>query len=50
MLFHDVGKLWENAYTAKGFTMPHLAVADLLGHIPMGAELVNKLRNEAGVI
>jgi 3'-5' exoribonuclease len=43
VLFHDVGKLWENAYAAKGFTMPYLAVADLLGHIPMGAELVNKL-------
>ncbi len=43
VLFHDVGKLWENSYAAKGFTMPYLAVADLLGHIPMGAELVNKL-------
>ncbi len=43
VLFHDVGKLWENVYSPKGFTMPYLETGELIGHIPMGMELVNKL-------
>lgn len=46
VLFHDVGKLWENAYTAKGFTMPYTEVSELIGHIPLGMEIVNKLWRE----
>ncbi len=43
VLFHDCGKLWENAYAENSFTMPHTNVGELLGHIPMGMEVVNKL-------
>ncbi|MEO0415200.1 MAG: HD domain-containing protein [Verrucomicrobiota bacterium] len=46
VLFHDVGKLWENAYQETGFTMPYTEVSELLGHIPMGMEIVNKLWRE----
>jgi len=46
VLFHDVGKLWENAYVEKGFTMPYTEVSELIGHIPMGMEIVNKLWRE----
>ena len=47
VLFHDIGKLWENAYSEKGFTMPYTEVSELLGHIPMGMEIVNKLWRDA---
>ncbi len=43
ILFHDAGKLWENAYEETGFTMPFQETAELLGHIAMGAELVGIL-------
>jgi 3'-5' exoribonuclease len=43
VLFHDCGKLWENCYDREGFTMPHTEVGELMGHIPMGIELVNRL-------
>lgn len=43
VLFHDSGKLWENAYAADGFTMPFTEISELIGHIPLGMELVNKL-------
>ncbi|MEM6279005.1 MAG: HD domain-containing protein [Verrucomicrobiota bacterium] len=43
VLFHDSGKLWENAYTADGFAMPFTEISELIGHIPLGMELVNKL-------
>ncbi len=43
VLFHDCGKLWENAYAESGFTMPYNLTAEMLGHIPLGLELVNKL-------
>jgi len=43
VLFHDVGKLWENCYDADGFTMPYSEVSELLSHIPFGMEIVNKL-------
>lgn len=46
VLFHDVGKLWENAYAAKGFTMPYTEGSELISHIPVGMELVNKLFRE----
>jgi len=42
-LFHDCGKLWENSYAEKGFTMPYSETGELIGHIPMGMELANKL-------
>lgn len=43
VLFHDIGKLWENAYQEKGFTMPFTEISELIGHIPLGMEIVNKL-------
>jgi 3'-5' exoribonuclease len=42
-LFHDVGKLWENSYPADGFNMPFSEHGEMLGHITLGIELVNKL-------
>ncbi len=35
VLFHDVGKLWENAYQENGFAMPYTEMSELLGHIPL---------------
>ncbi|MBL9176828.1 MAG: HD domain-containing protein [Verrucomicrobiaceae bacterium] len=46
VLFHDCGKLWENVYAESGFTMPYNLTAEMLGHIPLGLELVNKLWRE----
>lgn len=46
VLFHDCGKLWENVYAESGFTMPYNLTAEMLGHIPLGMELVNKLWRE----
>lgn len=43
VLFHDSGKLWENCYAEHGFTMPYHEHGELMGHIPLGIELVNKL-------
>lgn len=43
VLFHDSGKLWENQYPEKGFSQNHSVYGEMLGHIPMGIELVNKL-------
>ena len=43
VLFHDCGKLWENAYAENSFTMPYHLHGEMLGHIPLGLELVNKL-------
>jgi len=43
VLFHDCGKLWENAYPERGLEMPYTEIGELLGHIPAGMELVNRL-------
>lgn len=43
VLFHDCGKLWENTYPEAGFNQLHLLHGEMLGHIPLGMELVNKL-------
>ena len=43
VLFHDCGKLWENQYAEKGFAQGHSLYGEMLGHIPLGIELVNKL-------
>lgn len=42
VLFHDCGKLWENSFPESGFTMPYDNLGELLGHINIGIELVNK--------
>lgn len=46
VLFHDIGKLWENAYVEYGFSMPYTEISELIGHIPLGMEIVNKLWRE----
>jgi 3'-5' exoribonuclease len=43
ILFHDSGKLWENCFPKDSFIMPHDFRAELIGHISMGVELVNRL-------
>lgn len=43
VLFHDCGKLWENPLPEDGFTMPFDERGEMLGHITIGAELVNAL-------
>ncbi len=43
ILFHDSGKLWENSYPETGFNQLHTLHGEMLGHIPLGMELVNKL-------
>jgi 3'-5' exoribonuclease len=46
VLFHDCGKLWENSYPEQGFAMPFHLHGEMLGHITLGLELVNKLWRE----
>ena len=46
VLFHDSGKLWENSYPERGFAQNHSIRGEMLGHIPMGIELVNHLWRE----
>jgi 3'-5' exoribonuclease len=43
VLFHDCGKLWESTYSDRGFTPVYDQLGELLGHISIGIELVNKL-------
>ncbi len=40
--FHDCGKMWENSYSDKGLTMPYTEPGELLGHITLGIEVINK--------
>jgi 3'-5' exoribonuclease len=43
VLFHDCGKLWENNYPESGFAQNVSIYGEMLGHIPLGIELANKL-------
>src|SRR5207245_3175333 len=43
ILFHDSGKLWENALSENGFVMNYDERGELIGHISIGLELVNAL-------
>lgn len=42
-LFHDCGKMWENAYPEHGLAMPYSDAGELLGHISLGIEVINRL-------
>lgn len=42
-LFHDCGKMWENSYPEHGLSMPYTDAGELLGHISLGIEVINKL-------
>lgn len=41
VLFHDVGKLWENCPEARGFGIPYDEKGELIGHITIGVEILN---------
>lgn len=43
ILFHDSGKLWENALPESGFIMGYDERGELVGHISIGLELINSL-------
>ncbi len=43
VLFHDSGKLWENCFPKESFIMPHDIRGELIGHVSIGIELVNRL-------
>jgi 3'-5' exoribonuclease len=43
ILFHDCGKLWENALPENGFVMSYDELGELVGHISIGIEVVNTL-------
>lgn len=43
VLFHDCGKLWENALPDHGFTMGFDECGEMMGHISIAVELLNKL-------
>jgi len=43
ILFHDSGKLWENALPENGFVMGYDELGELVGHISIGIEVVNAL-------
>ncbi len=43
ILFHDCGKLWENCYAEDSFAQTVDLRGELLGHISIGMEIVNKL-------
>ena len=44
-LLHDCGKMWENGYAEHTLTMAYTDVGELLGHITLGIEVVNRLWN-----
>jgi 3'-5' exoribonuclease len=46
VLFHDCGKLWECCPAERGFAIEPNETGELLGHISIGFELVNRLWNE----
>ena len=43
IIFHDCGKLWENALPENGFVMSYDELGELVGHISIGLEIVNAL-------
>jgi 3'-5' exoribonuclease len=43
VLFHDSGKLWENCFPKESFIMPYDVRGELIGHVSIGVELVNRL-------
>ncbi|GAB4244883.1 MAG: HD domain-containing protein [Candidatus Methylacidiphilales bacterium] len=47
VLFHDIGKLWENDYAGDTFLAPPSRLGEMIGHISIGIEVLNKLWHEA---
>lgn len=46
VLFHDAGKLWETCPPERGFDIPVQLHGEMLGHIIIGLELINRLWQE----
>jgi 3'-5' exoribonuclease len=46
VIFHDIGKLWENDTGEKGFGSLPSRRGELLGHISLGLEVANALWRE----
>ncbi len=46
VLLHDCGKLWENNYPEEGFVQTPALHGEMLGHIALGIEVVNKIWRE----
>jgi len=42
-LFHDCGKMWETGCAEQGFAVEYSDMGELLGHISVSIEVVNKL-------
>jgi 3'-5' exoribonuclease len=47
VIFHDIGKLWENDYQGDSFVSVPSRLGELMGHISIGIEVLNKLWHEA---
>lgn len=43
VIFHDMGKIWETNYPARGFEALHSVEGELAGHIALGSFLVREL-------
>lgn len=43
VLLHDSGKMWENCYPKESLEMPYDVRGELIGHISIGIELINRL-------
>jgi 3'-5' exoribonuclease len=46
VIFHDLGKLWENDTGEKGFGSVPSRKGELIGHISLGIEMANALWRE----
>ncbi|MBS0657189.1 MAG: HD domain-containing protein [Verrucomicrobia bacterium] len=46
VLFHDCGKMWENPTPERSTSIEVTTTGELLGHIMIGCELLNKLWSE----
>lgn len=47
VLFHDIGKLWENDFEENGLRMNVNRMGEMMGHISIGTEFVNSIWREA---
>lgn len=45
-LFHDCGKMWENGYEEHSLNTPYTEIGELMGHISLGIEVINRLWNQ----
>lgn len=50
ILFHDAGKLWENSFSKDSFVMQHELAGELVGHISISVEILNRLWQKLRVL